>query len=289
MSSGRRHALTALACWRCAGRALASGGLRRRRARRAPHRRAQANSLPPGDADDPPRRLASRGCGATDTEHNVTFHGFHSRTQGPAPTRSASPARGTFSYRCTIHESRRHARQDRRPLRLTCGRASTARAERWAGQRWPCPAHALRRRRARRARRRGAGRRGARSSKSSSSAGISTKRRLSSCACGSVMRSLAQLQRRRAAGRRCRSPAGRGARLRRRARARASSSLTASSSSRGSSSVSIRTQALRKLGWSSTSPDRVGVVGAGAREHLHARRPRARRRRPAGGRGARRR
>ena len=37
------------------------------------------------------------------TEHNVTFGGFHSRTQGRGSYTVKFPRRGTFNYRCTIH------------------------------------------------------------------------------------------------------------------------------------------------------------------------------------------
>jgi plastocyanin len=37
------------------------------------------------------------------TEHNVTFAGFHSRTQGNGSYTVKFTRRGTFSYRCTIH------------------------------------------------------------------------------------------------------------------------------------------------------------------------------------------
>jgi plastocyanin len=37
------------------------------------------------------------------TEHNVTFHGFHSRTQGAGSYSVRFLHRGTFNYRCTIH------------------------------------------------------------------------------------------------------------------------------------------------------------------------------------------
>ena len=110
---------------------------------------------------------------------------------------------------------------------------------------------------------------GVRRSRSSSSAGISTKRRLSSCSCGSVMRSW-RSSARRAAGRRCRSCEDRGAgrrgaaelaleplhrveqleRLERRRDARAG------------------VQEARLVG---QLADGVGVVGRGAREHAHAR------------------
>jgi plastocyanin len=38
-------------------------------------------------------------------EHNVTFHGFHSRTKGSGSYTIRFNQRGTFNYRCTIHES----------------------------------------------------------------------------------------------------------------------------------------------------------------------------------------
>jgi plastocyanin len=36
-------------------------------------------------------------------EHNVTFAGFHSRTQGNGSYTVKFTRRGTFNYRCTIH------------------------------------------------------------------------------------------------------------------------------------------------------------------------------------------
>jgi plastocyanin len=39
------------------------------------------------------------------TEHNVTFHGFHSRTQGSGSYSVRFNRAGTYSYRCTIHAS----------------------------------------------------------------------------------------------------------------------------------------------------------------------------------------
>jgi plastocyanin len=36
-------------------------------------------------------------------EHNVTFAGFHSRTQGSGSYTVKFNRRGTFNYRCTIH------------------------------------------------------------------------------------------------------------------------------------------------------------------------------------------
>jgi plastocyanin len=36
-------------------------------------------------------------------EHNVTFAGFHSRTQGRGSYTVKFTRRGSFSYRCTIH------------------------------------------------------------------------------------------------------------------------------------------------------------------------------------------
>jgi plastocyanin len=36
-------------------------------------------------------------------EHNVTFHGFHSRTQVHGSYTVRFTRRGTFNYRCTIH------------------------------------------------------------------------------------------------------------------------------------------------------------------------------------------
>ncbi len=37
------------------------------------------------------------------TVHNVTFHGFHSRTQRRGSYTVTFSRRGTFSYECTIH------------------------------------------------------------------------------------------------------------------------------------------------------------------------------------------
>jgi plastocyanin len=37
------------------------------------------------------------------TEHNVTFHGFHSHTQEKGTYTVRFTHAGTFSYRCTIH------------------------------------------------------------------------------------------------------------------------------------------------------------------------------------------
>jgi plastocyanin len=37
------------------------------------------------------------------TEHNVTFHSFHSRTQETGTFTVRFNRKGTFSYRCTIH------------------------------------------------------------------------------------------------------------------------------------------------------------------------------------------
>lgn len=39
------------------------------------------------------------------TEHNVTFHGFHSRTQETGSYTVRFTHSGTFAYRCTIHEA----------------------------------------------------------------------------------------------------------------------------------------------------------------------------------------
>jgi plastocyanin len=39
------------------------------------------------------------------TKHNVTFHGFHSRTQGSGSYTVRFTRSGSFSYRCTIHEA----------------------------------------------------------------------------------------------------------------------------------------------------------------------------------------
>jgi plastocyanin len=38
-------------------------------------------------------------------EHNVTFHGFHSKTKGSGSYTIRFTHTGSFSYRCTIHES----------------------------------------------------------------------------------------------------------------------------------------------------------------------------------------
>jgi plastocyanin len=38
-------------------------------------------------------------------EHNVTFHGFHSRTQARGSYTVRFNRAGTFSYRCTLHVS----------------------------------------------------------------------------------------------------------------------------------------------------------------------------------------
>jgi plastocyanin len=40
-----------------------------------------------------------------ETEHNVTFHGSHSRTMASGSYTLKFTNRGTFNYRCTIHES----------------------------------------------------------------------------------------------------------------------------------------------------------------------------------------
>jgi plastocyanin len=40
-----------------------------------------------------------------ETEHNVTFHGFHSRTQASGSYTVRFSHRGTFRYVCTIHAS----------------------------------------------------------------------------------------------------------------------------------------------------------------------------------------
>jgi plastocyanin len=37
------------------------------------------------------------------TEHNVTFNGFHSRTQASGSYTVRFTRAGTFSYRCTLH------------------------------------------------------------------------------------------------------------------------------------------------------------------------------------------
>lgn len=38
-------------------------------------------------------------------KHNVTFHGFHSRTLKSGSYTVRFLAKGTFNYRCTIHEA----------------------------------------------------------------------------------------------------------------------------------------------------------------------------------------
>jgi plastocyanin len=38
-----------------------------------------------------------------ETEHNVTFHGFHSRTQAHGSYTVRFAHSGTFSYECTLH------------------------------------------------------------------------------------------------------------------------------------------------------------------------------------------
>jgi plastocyanin len=38
-----------------------------------------------------------------ETEHNVTFHGFHSRTQSHGSYTVRFARSGTFSYECTLH------------------------------------------------------------------------------------------------------------------------------------------------------------------------------------------
>jgi plastocyanin len=40
-----------------------------------------------------------------ETEHNVTFHGFHSRTQTSGSYTVRFTRAGAFSYHCTIHVS----------------------------------------------------------------------------------------------------------------------------------------------------------------------------------------
>jgi plastocyanin len=40
-----------------------------------------------------------------ETEHNVTFHGFHSHTQSSGSYTVRFTHRGTFTYHCTIHVS----------------------------------------------------------------------------------------------------------------------------------------------------------------------------------------
>jgi plastocyanin len=40
-----------------------------------------------------------------ENEHNVTFHGFHSRTQTSGSYTVRFTRTGTFAYRCTIHAS----------------------------------------------------------------------------------------------------------------------------------------------------------------------------------------
>lgn len=41
--------------------------------------------------------------GDGETEHNVTFHGFHSRTQAHGSYTVRFMRSGTFSYECTLH------------------------------------------------------------------------------------------------------------------------------------------------------------------------------------------
>ena len=72
-----------------------------------------------------------------------------------------------------------------------------------------------------------------------------------------------------AAGRR-RSGAARGGRRRPTRPSSRSTALHASSSASGPSAVSIRRQALRKSGWSSTCADRLGVVDRRRGEHVDA-------------------
>jgi len=38
-------------------------------------------------------------------KHNVTFHGFHSHTMGKGAYTVRFMSKGTYDYRCTIHES----------------------------------------------------------------------------------------------------------------------------------------------------------------------------------------
>ncbi len=38
-------------------------------------------------------------------KHNVTFHGFHSRTMSSGAYSVRFLSKGTFNYRCTIHEA----------------------------------------------------------------------------------------------------------------------------------------------------------------------------------------
>jgi plastocyanin len=40
-----------------------------------------------------------------EVEHNVTFHGFHSRTQEHGTYTVRFTHSGTFDYRCTIHQA----------------------------------------------------------------------------------------------------------------------------------------------------------------------------------------
>jgi plastocyanin len=39
-------------------------------------------------------------------KHNVTFRGFHSKTMGKGSYSVRFMGKGTFNYRCTIHESK---------------------------------------------------------------------------------------------------------------------------------------------------------------------------------------
>ena len=78
-------------------------------------------------------------------KHNVTFHGFHSRTMGKGSYTVRFIEQGHLQL--PLHDPRigRDARQDRRPLRLRILQPAPQAlgARRWAGQGWPCPAHAL--------------------------------------------------------------------------------------------------------------------------------------------------
>ncbi len=131
------------------------------------------------------------------------------------------------------------------------------------------PRRRPRSRRARRGRRPGARRPGSLSPRSSSRAGISTKRRASSCSCGSVIsswRSSSSPSSRmsmsivRGPWRRSSPPRP----------SRRSSSLTAPSSSSGSSVGADPQAGVEEAALVEHLAHRVGVVGGGARQHLHA-------------------
>ena len=64
-----------------------------------------------GGGLDPASVTVNRGDSVTwlwrdgETEHNVTFRGFHSHTQASGSYTVKFTHRGTFKYRCTIHEA----------------------------------------------------------------------------------------------------------------------------------------------------------------------------------------